>query len=51
LKVNNERILIVTAGTGQLDNRKTKGTFGNQPRMLPVEEVLEPTSQPVQVFL
>ncbi|WP_182355518.1 YbaK/EbsC family protein [Komagataeibacter europaeus] len=47
LKVGDERILIVMAGTGRLDNRKTKDTFGNRPRMLPAEEVLELTSHPV----
>ncbi|WKC16615.1 YbaK/EbsC family protein [Acetobacter pasteurianus] len=47
LKVGDERILVVMAGTERLDNRKTKDTFGNRPRMLPAEEVLELTSHPV----
>ncbi|AHI24066.1 cys-tRNA(pro)/cys-tRNA(cys) deacylase [Komagataeibacter xylinus] len=47
LKVGDERILVVMAGTGRLDNRKTKDTFGNRPRMLPADEVLELTSHPV----
>ncbi|MCW4589697.1 YbaK/EbsC family protein [Gluconacetobacter entanii] len=47
LKVGEERILVVMAGTGRLDNRKTKDTFGNRPRMLPAEEVLELTSHQV----
>lgn len=47
LKVGEERILVVMAGTGGLDNRKTKDTFGNRPRMLPADEVLQLTSHPV----
>lgn len=47
LKVGEERILVVMAGTGRLDNRKTKDTFGDRPRMLPADEVLELTSHPV----
>ncbi|AQS89643.1 MULTISPECIES: YbaK/EbsC family protein [Gluconobacter] len=47
LKVGEERILVVMAGTGRLDNRKTKDTFGNRPRMLPADEVLQLTSHPV----
>lgn len=42
-----ERILVVMAGTGRLDNRKTKDAFGNRPRMLPADEVLGLTSHPV----
>lgn len=47
LKVGEERILVVMAGTGRLDNRKTKDTFGDRPRMLPADDVLELTSHPV----
>ncbi len=47
LKVGEERILVVMAGTGRLDNRKTKDMFGNRPRMLPADEVLQLTSHPV----
>ncbi|MBV1832606.1 YbaK/EbsC family protein [Novacetimonas pomaceti] len=47
LKVGDERILVVMAGTGRLDNRKTKDAFGNRPRLLPADEVLGLTSHPV----
>lgn len=47
LRVDGERILVVVAGTGRLNNRKTKDTFKNRPRMLPVNEVLKLTSHPV----
>lgn len=47
MKVGEDRVLVVMAGTARLDNRKTKDTFGARPRMLPPEEVLELTSHPV----
>ncbi|GBQ87452.1 hypothetical protein AA23498_0140 [Acetobacter nitrogenifigens DSM 23921 = NBRC 105050] len=47
IKVGEERLLVVMAGTGRLDNRKTKAAFGDRPRMLPPDEVLELTSHPV----
>lgn len=47
LKIGDERILVVMAGTGRLDNRRMKDTFGHRPRMLPAEEVLDLTSHPV----
>lgn len=47
VKIGDERLLIVMAGTGRLDNRKTRDAFGGRPRMLPADEVLEMTSHPV----
>lgn len=47
LRVDGERILVVMAGTRRLNNRKTKDTFRNRPRMLPANEVLKLTSHPV----
>ena len=40
-------VLVVTAGTKRLDNRKFKDRFGVKPRMLDAEAVVEATSHPV----
>ncbi|MCE2563294.1 YbaK/EbsC family protein [Komagataeibacter sp. FNDCF1] len=47
LKVGDECLLVVMAGAGRLDNRKTRATFGHRPRMLAPAAVLELTSHPV----
>lgn len=47
LKVGELRLLVVTAGTGRLDNRKAKAAFGGTPRMLGADEVLALTSHAV----
>ncbi len=47
MKIGEERVLVVMAGTGRLDNRKTRDTFGSRPRMLSPEDVLALTSHPV----
>jgi prolyl-tRNA editing enzyme YbaK/EbsC (Cys-tRNA(Pro) deacylase) len=40
-------VLVVTAGTKRLDNRKFKDRFGVKPRMLDADAVVEATSHPV----
>lgn len=47
LRIGDTAVLVVTAGTKRLDNRKFKDQFGAKPRMLTAEEVLELTSHPV----
>ena len=47
LRVGEEVMLVVAAGTARLDNRKFKDMFGAKPRMLGAEEVVESTSHPV----
>ncbi|MBP1851676.1 YbaK/EbsC family protein [Rhizobium halophytocola] len=47
LRVGEDVILVVAAGTRRLDNRKFKDQFGAKPRMLGADEVLERTSHPV----
>ena len=47
LRIGDEQVLVVTAGTKRLDNRKFKDRFGVKPRMLGPEEVVEVTSHPV----
>ena len=47
LRIGEEVVLVVTAGTRRLDNRKFKDRFGVKPRMLGSEEVVEFTSHPV----
>lgn len=47
LRVGDEVMLVVAAGTKRLDNRKFKDRFGAKPRMLGAEEVVEATSHPV----
>ncbi|MFT8323650.1 MAG: YbaK/EbsC family protein [Bacillus sp. (in: firmicutes)] len=40
-------LLIVAAGDAKIDNKKFKTTFGEKPRMLSAEEVLEKTGHAV----
>jgi prolyl-tRNA editing enzyme YbaK/EbsC (Cys-tRNA(Pro) deacylase) len=47
LRVGEQVMLVVAAGTARLDNRKFKDSFGAKPRMLGPEDVLEATSHPV----
>jgi prolyl-tRNA editing enzyme YbaK/EbsC (Cys-tRNA(Pro) deacylase) len=47
LRVGEETMLVVAAGTARLDNRKFKDTFGGKPRMLGADEVVALTSHPV----
>lgn len=47
LKSGDVVLLVVTAGTKRLDNRKFRDHFGAKPRMLGPEEVVAVTSHPV----
>lgn len=47
LRIGDRVVLVVTAGTARLDNRKFKDMFGAKPRMLGAEDVLAATSHPV----
>jgi prolyl-tRNA editing enzyme YbaK/EbsC (Cys-tRNA(Pro) deacylase) len=47
LRVGDTTLLLVTAGTGRIDNRKFKDRFGGKPRMLDAEQVVAVTSHPV----
>lgn len=47
LRIGDDMVLVVTAGTKRLDNRKFKDRFGVKPRMLDGEAVVETTSHPV----
>ena len=47
LRVGEEIVLLVTAGTARLSNRKFKDRFAAKPRMLDAEQVLAVTSHPV----
>lgn len=47
LRVGDQAMLVVAAGTARLDNRKFKDRFGGKPRMLGAEEVVAVTSHPV----
>lgn len=47
LRIGEDTVLVVTAGTRRLDNRKFKDRFGVKPRMLDAEAVVEATSHPV----
>ncbi|WPE22030.1 YbaK/EbsC family protein [Shinella zoogloeoides] len=47
LRVGEEIVLIVAAGTARLSNRKFKDRFSAKPRMLGAEEVVSATSHPV----
>ena len=47
LKAGDAILLVVTAGTKRLDNRKFRDHFGTKPRMLGAEEVVAVTSHPV----
>ena len=47
LSVREQPLLLVTAGTSRIDNRKFKNRFGGKARMLGAEEVERVTSHPV----
>ncbi|KQW32168.1 cys-tRNA(pro)/cys-tRNA(cys) deacylase [Rhizobium sp. Root274] len=47
LRIGEDVVLVVTAGTKRLDNRKFKDRFGVKPRMLDADAVVEMTSHPV----
>lgn len=47
LRIGDDVVLVVTAGTKRLDNRKFKDRFGVKPRMLDADAVVEATSHPV----
>lgn len=47
LRIGEDVVLVVAAGTKRLDNRKFKDRFGVKPRMLDAEGVVEATSHPV----
>ncbi|HVH80626.1 MAG TPA: YbaK/EbsC family protein [Stellaceae bacterium] len=47
LSVSGRTVLVVTAGTARLDNRKIKDTFSGKGKMLDPEQVLAVTSHPV----
>ena len=47
LRVGDQVILAVLAGTARLDNRKFRDRFGAKPRMLEADEVEALTSHPV----
>lgn len=47
VKVGEDIMLVVSAGTKRLDNRKFKDRFGAKPRMLGADEVMALTSHPV----
>src|SRR6201985_2545474 len=47
LRVGERVVLIVTAGTSRMDNRKVKALLGAKPKMLGLEEVAEITGHEV----
>ncbi|NTF06034.1 YbaK/EbsC family protein [Agrobacterium rubi] len=47
LKAGDTILLVVTAGTKRLDNRKFRDRFGAKPRMLGGDDVVEVTSHPI----
>ncbi|UJW75591.1 YbaK/EbsC family protein [Rhizobium sp. SL42] len=47
LRIGEDVVLVVTAGTKRLDNRKFKDRFGVKPRMLDADGVVAATSHPV----
>jgi prolyl-tRNA editing enzyme YbaK/EbsC (Cys-tRNA(Pro) deacylase) len=47
LRVGEETMVVVMAGTARLDNRKFRTQFGSKPRMLDAETVAEITGHPV----
>lgn len=47
LRIGEQVVLVVTSGTGRLDNRKAKAIFGGKPRMLDAQEVVAITGHPV----
>jgi prolyl-tRNA editing enzyme YbaK/EbsC (Cys-tRNA(Pro) deacylase) len=47
LRIGERVVLVVTSGTGRLDNRKVKAALGGKPRMLDAQEVVAITGHPV----
>ena len=47
LRVGERVVLIVTAGTSRMDNKKVKALFGGKPKMLGLAEVAEITGHEV----
>jgi prolyl-tRNA editing enzyme YbaK/EbsC (Cys-tRNA(Pro) deacylase) len=47
LRVGERVVLIVTAGTSRMDNKKVKALFGGKPKMLGLDEVAEITGHEV----
>lgn len=47
VRVKDRVFLLVARGDARLDNQKTKGAFGDRPRMLGPEETFEATGHPV----
>jgi prolyl-tRNA editing enzyme YbaK/EbsC (Cys-tRNA(Pro) deacylase) len=47
LRLGEQVVLVVAAGTARLDNRKSKAAFGQKPRMLDRAEVEDLTGHPV----
>lgn len=47
LRVGEQPMLVVAAGTARLDNKKAKATLGGKPRMLGADEVVALTSHPI----
>lgn len=47
LRIGEETVLLVAAGTARLSNRKFKDRFAAKPRMLDAEQVVAATSHPV----
>jgi prolyl-tRNA editing enzyme YbaK/EbsC (Cys-tRNA(Pro) deacylase) len=47
LRVGERVVLIVTAGTSRMDNKKVKALFGVKPKMLGLDEVAEITGHEV----
>jgi prolyl-tRNA editing enzyme YbaK/EbsC (Cys-tRNA(Pro) deacylase) len=47
LRVGDQPMLVVAAGTARLDNKKAKAVLGGKPRMLGADEVVALTSHPI----
>lgn len=47
LRAGETILLVVTAGTKRLDNRKFRDRFGTKPRMLSADDVVLATSHPI----
>ncbi|MHC2256210.1 prolyl-tRNA editing enzyme YbaK/EbsC (Cys-tRNA(Pro) deacylase) [Bradyrhizobium embrapense] len=47
LRVGDRVVLIVTAGTSRMDNKKVKAAFGGKPKMLGLDEVADITGHEV----
>lgn len=47
LRIGERVVLVVTAGTARMDNKKMKAAFGGKPKMLGLDEVAEITGHEV----